>query len=103
MQSAQHSLVAHSMALRNAVSMLRLGRRGAKRCRDTQSQAHVNTAVIVMAYPVIENLFEMPLFQRYEEVQTLPADSPDQTSQTALAWGACGGVRRTRTPIAATP
>jgi hypothetical protein len=60
MQSAQHSLAAHSMALRNAVSMLCLGRRGVKRCRDTWSQAHVNTAVIVMAYPAIENVLEMP-------------------------------------------
>ena len=38
--------------------------------RDTGPQAHVNAAVIVMAYPAMENLFEMPLSQRYEEVQT---------------------------------
>ena len=77
MQSAQHSSAAHSMALRKPVSMLRLGRRGIKRCRDTRSQAHVNAAVIVMAYPTVENVLEMSLSQRNEEIQTLPADRSD--------------------------
>ncbi len=57
--------------------MLRLWRRGIKRCRDTRPEAHVNAAVIVMAYPAIENVLEMSLSQRYEEIQTLPADRSD--------------------------
>ena len=62
------------MALRKLVSKLRLGRRGGKRRRDTGSQVHMNATMIVMAYPVIENVLEMPLSQRNEEIQTLPAD-----------------------------
>jgi len=41
--------------------MLRLGRRRIKRGRDTWSQAHVNAAVIVMEYPVVEHVLQMPL------------------------------------------
>ena len=67
------------MALGKLVSMFCLHRRGMKRLRDIRSQAHVSTAVIVVAYPSIENMLEMPLSQRYEEIQTLPADRPDQT------------------------
>src|ERR1700683_4827772 len=87
MQSAQHRLATHSMALWKAVSMLRLGRRGGKRCRDTWPQTHVNTAVIVMAYPAIENVLEMPLSQRNEEVQTLPADRSDETLANRICLG----------------
>ena len=103
MQSARHSLPADSIALRKAVSMLRLGRRGVRRCRDTRSQAHVNAAVIVVAYPAIENVLEMPLSQRYEEIQTLPADRSDE----AFANGICLGRSRRRPQypqaLAATP
>jgi len=67
MQSAQHSLAAHSTALWKVVSMLRLGRRGRNQRRDIRSQAHVNTAVIVMPYPAIENVLEMPLSRPEEE------------------------------------
>jgi hypothetical protein len=74
MQSFQHRFATHSMASRKTVSMLRLGRRGVKRRRGTGSEAHVNATVIVMVYPLIENVLEMPLSQRYEEIQTLQAD-----------------------------
>jgi len=77
MQSAQHSFAAHSMALRKPLSMLRLGWRGIKWCRDTRSQAHVNATVIVKAYPTAENVLEMSLSQRNEEIQTLPTDRSD--------------------------
>ncbi len=79
MQSAQHSSAAQSIALWESVSMLLLGRRGIKRRRDTRSQVHVNTTMIVVVNPVIENVLKMPLSQRYEEIQTLPADRSDQT------------------------
>jgi hypothetical protein len=61
MQSAQHRLAAHSMALWKAVSMIGLGRRGMNRRRDTRSQSHVSATMGVMAYPAIENVLEMPL------------------------------------------
>jgi hypothetical protein len=57
MQSAQHRFAAHSMVLRKTMSMLRLGRRGVKRRRGTRSEAHVNSTMIVMVYPVIEDVF----------------------------------------------
>ena len=79
MQTAQHSSAGQSIALWESVSMLLLERSGIKRRRDTRSQAHVNATMVVMAYPVIENVLEMPLSQGYEEIQTLPADRSDQT------------------------
>jgi hypothetical protein len=54
MQSVQHGVVAHSMTLRK--SMLRLGRRRVRGRRDTRTQAHVNQAVIVVAYLAMENV-----------------------------------------------
>ena len=77
MKSAQHRLAAHLMAVRKAVSVLRLGRRGVKRRRDTRSKAHVNTAMIGMVYPPIEDFRQMPLPKRYEEIQAIPADRSD--------------------------
>jgi len=77
MQSAQRSFAAHSMASGKPVSMLRWGRRGMKWGRDTRSQAHVNAAVIVVAHPAMENVLQIPLAQRDEEIQALPADRSD--------------------------
>lgn len=45
--------------------------------RDTRSQAHVNAAVIVVAHPAMENVLQIPLAQRDEEIQALPADRSD--------------------------
>ena len=94
MQSAQYSLAAHSMALRKPVSMFGLRRRWMKRDRDrdARSQVHVNAAVIVMAYPPLENVLQMPLSQRDEEIQALSADGSHQ----ALANGICLGRSRRR-------
>ena len=92
MQSAQHGSAAYSMASRKLVSMLGLGRQGIKRGRDTRSQAHLNTAVIVMAYPPLENVLQMPLSQRNEKIQALPTDRSHQ----AFATGICLGRLRRR-------
>ena len=48
-----------------------------KRGRDAWSQTHMNAAVIVMKYPAVENMLEMPLSQGDEEVQALSADRAD--------------------------
>ena len=44
---------------------------------DTRAQAHMNPSVIVMEDPPIENVLEMSLSQRDQEIQTLPANRSD--------------------------
>ena len=61
-----------------------------KRSRDTGPQAHVNAAVIVMAYPPIENVLQMPLSQRDEEIQALPADRSYYTFASGIGLGRSG-------------
>ncbi len=47
----------------------------------------MNAAVIVMQYPAVESVLEMPLAPRDVEIQALPADR----SHHALANGVCFG------------
>ncbi|MCU1335391.1 MAG: hypothetical protein JWO19_972 [Bryobacterales bacterium] len=58
-----------------------------KRGRNTWAQGHVNASVIVMAYPPIENVLQMPLPQRDEEIQALPADGSDHTFASGICLG----------------
>jgi hypothetical protein len=51
----------------------------------------MNAAMIVMEYPAVESVREMPLAQRDKEIQALPADGSHHT----LASGVCFG-RSTR-------
>ena len=39
----------------------------------------MNAAMIVMQYPTVESVLEMPLAQRDEKIQALPADRPHHT------------------------
>ena len=102
MKSTQHGFATHSVARRKLVSMLGVGRGWMKWCRDTRSQAHMNSAMVLMQYPAVENLLEMPLSQRDEEIQALPADGSDQAFASGIRWGDRKGVRNMRTPMAAT-
>ena len=86
-QSTEHSFAAHSIALGKPVSMLRSGRQGVTRGGDTRSQAHVNAAVIVMEYPTVENVFEMTLPQRDQEIQAFPTNRGDQTFANRVRFG----------------
>jgi hypothetical protein len=80
--------------------MLGVGRGRSERGWYPWSQAHMNSAMVVMFYPTVEKVFEMPLSQRDEEIQALAAYGSDR-SHRAFAWGARSGGK-TRTPIAAT-
>ena len=68
MQSAQHSLATDSVARRKSVSVLGVGRGRSKRSRYPWSQAHVNSAMVVVQDPTVEKMLEMPLTQRDEEI-----------------------------------
>ena len=76
-----------TVARRKPVSMLGVGRGWMKWCRYTQSQAHMNSAMVVMQYPAVENLLEMPLSQRDEKIQALPADGSDHTFASGIRLG----------------
>ena len=52
----------------------------------------MNAAMIVMQYPTVESVLEMPLAQRDEEIQALAADRSHHT----LANGVCFGRLRRR-------
>ena len=43
--------------------------------------------MIVMQYPTVENVLEMPLSQRDEEIQTLPADRSNYTLANSISLG----------------
>jgi hypothetical protein len=45
----------------------------------------MNAAMIVMQYPAVESVLEMPLAQRDEEIQAAPSDRSNHT----LANGIC--------------
>ena len=47
----------------------------------------MNAAMIVMQYPTVESLFEMPLAQRDEEIQALPADGSHHTLANGVRFG----------------
>jgi len=87
MQPTEHSLAAHSMSSGRPVSMLRLGRRGEKRCWDTVPQIHVNAAVIVMEYPVVENVLQVPLTQGDQGIQAFPANRSNQAFANRICFG----------------
>ena len=58
-----------------------------KRGWNTWAQRHVNASVIVMAYPPIENVLQMPLSQGDEEIHALPADGSDHTFGSGICLG----------------
>ena len=86
-QSTQHDFATHSVARRKPVSVLGVGRGRSKRSRYPRSQAHMNSAMVVMQYPTVEKAFEMPLAQRDEEIQALPADSSHYTFASGIGLG----------------
>jgi hypothetical protein len=86
-QSTQHGFATHSVARRKPMSMLGVGRRRIKRGRYARSQAHMNAAMIVMQYPAVESVLEMPLAQRDEEIQALPADRSHHTLANGVGEG----------------
>ena len=47
----------------------------------------MNAAMIVMQYPAVESVLEMPLAQRDEEIQALPADGSDHTFASGICLG----------------
>jgi hypothetical protein len=51
-----------------------------------------STSMVVVPHPTVENELEMPLAQRDEEVQTLPADGPDHTFASGIGLGARSGI-----------
>ena len=50
----------------------------------------MNAAMIVMQYPTVESLFEMPLAQRDEEIQALPSDRSHHTLANGICFGRSG-------------
>ena len=47
----------------------------------------MNSAMIVMQYPTVEKVLEMPLAQRDEEIQALPADRSHYTFASGISLG----------------
>ena len=50
----------------------------------------MNAAMIVMQYPTVESVLEMPLAQRDEKIQALPADRPHHTLANGIGFGRLG-------------
>jgi hypothetical protein len=47
----------------------------------------MNSALVVMKYPMVENVLEMSLSQRDEEIQALSADGSHQTFASGMSFG----------------
>jgi hypothetical protein len=86
-QSTQHGFATHSMTRREPMSMLGVGRGRSERGWYPWSQAHMNSAMVVMFYPTVEKVFEMPLSQRDEEIQALAAYGSDHTFASGICLG----------------
>ena len=86
-QATQHSFVTHSVARWKSVPMIGAGRGRSKRVRYPRSQTHMNSALVVMKYPMVENVLEMSLSQRDEEIQALSADGSHQTFASGISFG----------------
>jgi hypothetical protein len=50
----------------------------------------MNAAMIVMQYPTVESVLEMPLAQRDEEIQALAADRSHHTLTNGVCFGRSG-------------
>ena len=50
----------------------------------------MNAAMIVIQYPTVESVLEMPLAQRDEEIQALPADRSHHTLANGICFGRSG-------------
>ena len=50
----------------------------------------MNAAMIVMQYPAVESVLEMPLAQRDEEIQALPSDRSHHTLANGICFGRSG-------------
>jgi hypothetical protein len=47
----------------------------------------MNSAMVVMQDPTVEKILEMPLAQRDEEIQALPADGSDHAFASGISLG----------------
>jgi hypothetical protein len=47
----------------------------------------MNSAMVVMQYPTVEKVLEMPLVQRVEEIQVLAADRSHQAFASRIGLG----------------
>ena len=50
----------------------------------------MNAAMIVMQYPAVESVLEMPLAQRDEKIQALPADRSHHPLANGIGFGRLG-------------
>jgi hypothetical protein len=69
------------------VAVLGVGRGRSKRGRYRWSQAHTDSAMIVVQDPTVEKMLEMPLTQRDDEVQALAVDCSHYTFASGVSLG----------------
>jgi hypothetical protein len=58
--------------------------------------------MVEMRDPSFQDKVEMSLIEGNQQVQAFAAQGPTERSHNEFAFGACTGVRNTRTPMAVT-
>ena len=86
-QSAENCLATENVPCRKAMTMAARRWRWLDWVGNARTETGVNSSVIVMGDPLHQELFEMSLPKRNQEVEAFPSDRPDQS----LTDGVCLG------------
>ena len=84
-QSTEHCLASEDVPCRKAMTMAAHRWRWLDWAGNARTKTGVNSSVIVMGDPMRQELFQMSLPKRDQEVQAFPSDGPNQP----LTGGVC--------------
>ena len=84
-QSTEHCLASENLPCRKAMTMAAHRWRWLDWVGNARTKTAVNSSMIVMGDPMRQELIQMSLPKRDQEVQAFPSDRPDQ----ALTDGVC--------------
>jgi hypothetical protein len=66
---------------------LQWGRQARGRLRDTWSQGHMRTALMIMSYPCVQHMSQVVLSEGNQKVQTLPPERAQQPFTQGIRLG----------------
>ena len=86
-QSAKHSLASDNVPCRKVMTVAAYRRGWVDWPGNAWTQTGVNSSVIVIGDPVRQDLLQMPLPKRDQEVQALPSDRSHYTFAAGVSLG----------------
>jgi len=86
-QSTEYCLASENVPCRNAMTMAAVRWRWPDRVGMTWTKTAVNSRMIVIADPVRQEPFQVPLYKWDQQIQTLPSDRPHQPLTEGVRFG----------------